>query len=80
MNPTWTKLARDVSTHRVQALALLATLVIGTAGTLALRNTGAVLAREIPINFERAKPHDVVFWFDNTDSRISWVPTSSPRA
>ncbi len=79
MNPTWTKLARDVSTHRVQALALLATLVIGTAGTLALRNTGAVLAREIPINFERAKPHDVVFWFDNTDSRISDIVRALPN-
>jgi putative ABC transport system permease protein len=79
MNLTWTKLVRDVSTHRVQAIALLATLVIGTAGTLALRNTGAVLAREIPANFERAKPHDVVFWFENTDPRVSDIVRALPN-
>ena len=79
MNLTATKLARDVSTHRVQAIALLATLAIGTAGTLALKNTGAILTREIPANFERAKPHDVVFWFENSDPRVSDIVRALPN-
>ena len=62
----------------MQAIALLATLAIGTAGTLALKTRRHPDPRN-PANFERAKPHDVVFWFENSDPRVSDIVRTSAR-
>ena len=81
MSIVWRKLTGHLQAHRGQWLAMIAAMVLGGAGMIAAQTAQAILEREIPANFERSHPADLVFWFETaTPEALDFIRKASTVA